>query len=81
MLCISKPNYDIAVSQVNFNIVHINLRTREISLLKNNEHDLHRVITRSLVLVIVVLKDAVTSEWVMHSYFTQIVIIEKCKMA
>ncbi len=28
------------------------LRTREISLLKNNSHDLHRVITHSLVLVI-----------------------------
>ncbi len=28
------------------------LQTREISLLKNNSHDLHRVITHSLVLVI-----------------------------
>ncbi len=28
------------------------LRTHEISLLKNNSHDLHRVITHSLVLVI-----------------------------
>ncbi len=29
------------------------LRTREISLHKNNSHDLHRVITHSLVLVII----------------------------
>ncbi len=42
------------------------LRTSEISLLKNNSHDLHRVITHSFVLVIVSLSYLI---WSLSTYF------------
>ncbi len=46
--CITTPNYDIAVSTSKLR------QTCEISIHKNNSHDRHRVITHSLVLVIII---------------------------
>ncbi len=39
------------------------MQTREISLRKNNSHDLHRVITHSLVLVILVIRSIIIFSW------------------